>query len=156
MWQECASILCVQVPNVESQRVRHELILRGAVVTFIVAQYILPDSFIDPDRVSFLSLIASNPFIFLISVICFLENTGLSPVFHKNSVILWFPTAKQRRLKALKLPALRAVVARPDAEKRQGFLLLLFRRLQIGLIFGHPARSSIHGASPPSGQNTLQ
>ena len=45
---------------------------------------------------------------------------------------------------------------RAKAEKRQGFLLLLFRRRQIGLIFSHPARSSIHGASPPSGQNTLQ
>lgn len=93
---------------------------------------------------------------FLISVIYFLKSTGLSPVFHKNSVILWFATAKQRRLEALKLPALRAVVARPDAEKRQGFLLLFFRRRQIGPIFGHPARSSIHGASPPSGQNTLR
>lgn len=38
----------------------------------------------------------------------------------------------------------------------RSFLLLFFRRLQIGLIFGYPARSSIHGASPPSGQNTLR
>jgi len=48
-------------------------------------------------------------------------------------------------LKALKLPALRAVVARPDAEKRQGFLLLFFRRRQIGLTFGYPARFSFVG-----------
>lgn len=52
--------------------------------------------------------------------------------------------------KPLKLPALRAVVKCPGAEKRQGFLLLRFRRRQIGQNGGHPARSSIHGASPPS------